>query len=267
MNDLEPKPEDDIYNSLKIAIAALASSVAGEPFTLISTFFTTIFSHPMEKRMKELLVNISTDLAKLKEQVGDFDLDSLPENEIFVSTIARAGQIATRNHQEEKLIALRNAVLNTAAGLSPEESLQQMFMELIDTLTPWHMRLLNFFNEGVAWQHLDNLDTHRPLPVALLRVIHKEFPELSDLYDLENQLMRDLEARSLIYDVPVSKVEADLGVDGFIVRVKTRQGQLITETIKHRGNYGELNRPGFIHVTTGLGKQFIQFITSPIGES
>ena len=44
----------------------------------------------------------------------------------FVSAIQHATQIAVRTHQAEKLEALRNAVLNVAAGTAPGDDLQMI---------------------------------------------------------------------------------------------------------------------------------------------
>jgi hypothetical protein len=51
-----------------------------------------------------------------------------------------ASQAALRNSQKEKLTALRNAVLNAALPNPPEESIQQMFVNFIDSLTVWHRK-------------------------------------------------------------------------------------------------------------------------------
>jgi hypothetical protein len=54
-----------------------------------------------------------------------------------------ATQAAIRNHQKEKLEALRNAVLNSAEKNALDEDIKLMFVSLIDTFTPWHLRILS----------------------------------------------------------------------------------------------------------------------------
>ena len=63
----------------------------------------------------------------------------------------QASQAAIRNHQSEKREALRNAVLNAALPNAPEESIQQLFINQVDTFTVWHIRLLDLFKEPPAW--------------------------------------------------------------------------------------------------------------------
>ena len=60
----------------------------------------------------------------------------------------RSFQIALRSHQEEKLNALRNGVINTAKPMFPEDDIYLMFINWIDTFTPWHLRILNYLNDS-----------------------------------------------------------------------------------------------------------------------
>ena len=68
------------------------------------------------------------------------------EYENFMTTVTYATIIALRNHQAEKLETLRNAVLNTALSPIVEEDLQHIFLNYIDELTLWHLRVLKFLD-------------------------------------------------------------------------------------------------------------------------
>jgi hypothetical protein len=59
--------------------------------------------------------------------------------------------VAIRNHHKEKLKALRNAVLNSISPNLPEEDLQLMFLNWVDELTTWHLRILQFFDSPETW--------------------------------------------------------------------------------------------------------------------
>lgn len=59
----------------------------------------------------------------------------------------QATQIVLRNHQQAKLDALRKAVLNSTLLSSPEDYYQQMFIRLIDDLTPLHLEPLHMLVE------------------------------------------------------------------------------------------------------------------------
>ena len=50
-----------------------------------------------------------------------------------MSVVLQATQAALRTHQAEKLEALRNAVLNVAAGKGPSDDMQMVFLSFIDS--------------------------------------------------------------------------------------------------------------------------------------
>ena len=68
-------------------------------------------------------------LKKLEEKVEGFSITSLSENELFISTIMEASQIAVRTHKNEKIEVLKNVVLNSALSISIDEEIQTMFMK------------------------------------------------------------------------------------------------------------------------------------------
>ena len=90
----------------------------------------------------------------------------------------RASQAALKTHHTEKLEALRNAVLNAAAGSGPSEDLQTAFLSFVDSFTPAHIHVLCFFErrESAA---LEQLSRRRAVT---------------------DQVVRDLESRGLIAD-------------------------------------------------------------------
>ena len=51
-------------------------------------------------------------LQNLEEKVKGLTIDTLQDNDAFITTVMRATQSAIRNHQKEKLEALRNATLH-----------------------------------------------------------------------------------------------------------------------------------------------------------
>ncbi len=65
----------------------------------------------------------------------------------------QATRAAVGTHQQEKLTALRNAVLNTALGKSVDEDKQSVFWNLIEALSATHLSLLCFFNDRDAFSH------------------------------------------------------------------------------------------------------------------
>ena len=102
--------------------------------------------------------------------------------------------IAIRNHDEEKLAALQNAVVNVALRTEADQELQAVFLSLVDYLTPLLMRLLRFFEQPRAFVARSRRDTSgaRTTREIALRVLPDLPPEAYDL------LCRDLETRGLV---------------------------------------------------------------------
>lgn len=86
----------------------------------------------------------------METEVENFKIENLSDNEIFITTVMHATQVAIRNHQREKLEALRNAVISSALGVHVDQDMQQMFLEFIDGLTPSPLRVLSFLDDPRA---------------------------------------------------------------------------------------------------------------------
>lgn len=87
---------------------------------------------------------LADGLADLTRTVEGFkNRNALPTARVYFRCL-QASHAAIRTHQEEKLKALRNAVLNIAIGRTPDEDEQAVFLWYIDSLTTWHLRILKF---------------------------------------------------------------------------------------------------------------------------
>ena len=113
-----------------------------------------------------------------------------------------ASQAAIRNHQAEKREALRNAVLNVAIGKAPEDDLQLMFLNLVDSFTTWHLRILRLFQ---------NPEEHgKKVGLSPDQISYAGSPS-----DLLEKYYRDLQGKRVIYDQIVSELHSRglLGID------------------------------------------------------
>lgn len=214
----EAEKKDYAYAVFKGAIGAvpLAGDVLGEVFALI-------VAPPIEKRRDEWILSIAQDLLNLRSQIEDFDLEDLSNNESFITTTLHATQAAIRSHQEEKLEALRNAVLNSALPNPPEEDLQQIFITMIDELTSWHLRILKLFKNPRASVGERSFGAQEDL----LLFVYPELQGKKEFYDL---ICADLGTKGL----------ASLGLRTMM----TPQGVLSPRL-------------------STIGNQFLRFISSP----
>lgn len=78
-----------------------------------SELFGAVIAPPLTKRRDEWMAEIAGGLAALKAKVARLDIVALSKNDVFITTVMHASASAVKNHQREKLDALRNAVLNS----------------------------------------------------------------------------------------------------------------------------------------------------------
>jgi len=128
MSDLNlnepPKPttRDLLHTSLKAAIST--APFVGAP---AAEFFSHFITPPLTKRQERWMIKVYESLIILAEKVESCSPENLSQNEVFITTLMGASQIAIRNHQQEKLEALRNTVLNSAQPDSLDEDIQSIY--------------------------------------------------------------------------------------------------------------------------------------------
>jgi hypothetical protein len=191
MSDLPPqKGKDDVVHS--IAKAVLGSiPVAG---AAASELFASIISPPLEKRRDEWMKNIGERIKNLEIEKKLF-IPALTNNELFITTVMHASQIAIKNHSHEKLEALTNAISNTAISNPPEESKVLIFLNYVDTFTDWHIRILHLFQNSNTWFISNNKKPPEfSISSSYDQVLLSAYPELSNnrsLYDLIDKDLSD----------------------------------------------------------------------------
>jgi len=184
--------EDRLHTLAKAGIASIPVIGAAA-----SELFTVILAPPLEKRRVEWMNDVAEHLKEL-EQRGELKLENLQDNEIFITTVMQASQAAIRNHQSEKREALRNAVLNAALPHAPEESIQQLFINQVDTFTVWHMRILDLFKEPPAWFERNGVTPPDfSFSSSLEELITAAWPDLKDRYEFLNVIIQELETKGL----------------------------------------------------------------------
>jgi hypothetical protein len=129
--------------------------------------------------------------------------------------------VAASGTRSEKLEALRNAVLNP------------VFLNFVDELTPWHLRVLKFLDNPEEWLKLSAIPVPQKALGTALSVLFAAFPELEKRKAFARQLSRDLSGRGLASDWESMNI------------VTGRSGMFASQT-------------------TSLGKQFLEFVTSPV---
>lgn len=182
---------DIVYATVKAVVGSIpiAGAAAGELLGLLVT-------PPLEKRRLKLLTEIGQRLKDLEEARG-FDISSLVENEQFIDTVLQATTYALKTSDEEKIKAFKNAILNTALNESPDRIVSQIFLNLIDNFTTWHIRILYLFNDPEDWFKTNNRPVPSYVAAGLNRVVFDAYPELIGQGELLNIVWADLRRAGL----------------------------------------------------------------------
>lgn len=229
MNKITDQPQESASDVAYAVVKAATSAVpvVGGP---AAELLGLIFNPPLERRRKAWLNLLADAVETIGKQVAELTPERLSQNEAFVSTALHATQVAVRTHQQEKLEALRNAVVNAGLLQAPDESIQQIFLDYVDEFTPWHLRILAFFDAPVEWARAQNIVLPDPhwYSGSPSQALETAMPELAN--------------RRQFYDVLVAGLENRKLLSGGIHGMSTVQGMIAQRTSPH-------------------GREFISFIT------
>jgi len=135
-------PDDNTKDTAHLVTSGLLSFIPGAP-----ELFEYFVQPSLEKRLVGWRNDVADALNRLEENQR-IQIASLQSSELFVTMLMQATRLAVRNHQQEKLNMLRNAILNTASGIDLNEDLHLLFIRYIDELIPAHFFLLKFFYDN-----------------------------------------------------------------------------------------------------------------------
>lgn len=238
---------DNNYNATKALVNSIPSIGS-----LVVTFMESHITPPATKRLQAFLESLVRELEELKRKNNAVDFNS----PVFTTTFLQAYQIAIRNHQEEKLKALRNAVLNSSIPDSLDDEIQSIFLNWIDVFTPTHILVLKC---------LYNLEQYKQ------EELKAQFPEMEKKEAIYNQILKDLADRGLI-KLREAYITEEQSKNNFlpyiypnIPQLQDRKQNRKLNTVRRSEDIKAIiNNSAFRKdKTTDLGKQFIQFIESP----
>jgi hypothetical protein len=117
----------------------------------LAVTFVTALGWRLEERREKWFTELAEGVEELRQRVGDVDLEKLTDNPLFVEAVVTATRTVEHAHQEEKIAALRNAVLNSVAPDAPDADTQAIMLSLVDRFTPSHLRLVTLWDDPPAW--------------------------------------------------------------------------------------------------------------------
>lgn len=182
-----PKKQGDDKGYALVKALVGSTPIAGHAFAVA---METYFAPPLEKRREKWFERVAEAIGELQQQQPGLTLEHLAENEVFITAVVQASQIALRNHQAEKIELLKQAVLHSVLPNAPSEDKQLMFLRFIDELTPSHVRAL-----AAARVRKNQRRSY-------LEIIWDDVPELQDGDPHQRfvvVLIRELQVRGLLH--------------------------------------------------------------------
>lgn len=166
--------------------------IAKIPVSLIptgSSILDLVFKSPISKRKDEWAKELGEKVQWLLDK--GLTIEELQNNEKFIDAVFQATQIAIKTSQREKINALKNAVVNTALDETYDASIIEMFLYLIDSLTPLHFSLLSNSkassefetarlngNQRIPWLSLEQAQkSYENVDSVLIRSIFLQFAQ------------------------------------------------------------------------------------------
>lgn len=213
--------------------AVMKGTVSSIPLlgNILSEAFTLAITQPAEIRKENMLILLDERLMELER--NSISIKSLAENELFLSCTLQATQIAMRTHQKEKIMALINAISNTASISSIDDNIALMYLSYIDLFNEWHLRVLLFFNNPKECYKVRDLSYNDLFGQGPGEFFYRFYPELRIKEGFTKQIINDLYQKGLIdYDSSI-----------FYAKIS------INEQLSSR--------------TTDTGKEFLRFISTP----
>jgi hypothetical protein len=154
-------PEELSKPSLKDIWYAIAkgtiSIIPGYGATLSELISLLAVSPAIKRRDKWVNEQLTEAFRLIAEKVDISTFENLPNNELFLTVVLQGTSIALRNHQKEKLEALKNTIVNSVLPNAPDESLQLIFLNFIDTFTPCHLIMMDFIDNPTDWCIKNNI--------------------------------------------------------------------------------------------------------------
>lgn len=113
----------------------------------IASLMTDYIPSGKHKRLEQFAKQIAEDLTNLKDRV---EANRILTDE-FAFLFEKCFKGAAENYQEDKIQAFRAILLNTAIGIDYSEEEKEYFLNLVNTLSVLHIRILRFMADPLSY--------------------------------------------------------------------------------------------------------------------
>lgn len=124
-------------------------------------------------------------------------IEAVIQSDEFAAFVYQASQQAALTQSDEKIAALRNAVVNIALGADPGEDRRLIFLRAVSEFTPTHLRLLKIMQDPCDFVEKTGVET-APSPLIMEQVLQIAFPDFLDNEDFYKLIHHELGQRGFV---------------------------------------------------------------------
>ena len=191
----EPYPEPskgDVAGDLARRVLALTPGLGAPAAALIDVVFTPV----IEKRRARWFNELAELVNELQARDASLTVASLSADDEWIDAALAATRIALCTHRQEKWRALKSALAHVALSDEPDRDLDSTLLNLIDVLTPSHLRVLHMLQSTRAFAARHGTTVPLTIDRSFRRVVEELLPDVP--FDVYTLLRTDLESRGLV---------------------------------------------------------------------
>lgn len=194
------EPEGDRVHRLVRAAIGLIPLGSGT----VLEIFNAIITPPVEERRDEWMREITTEINELYER-NILENGELLKNDEFISILIHASQLAIKNHQEDKLEALRNVVLHSLIPSDLSIDKKFSFLGILDQITPTHIHVLKVMKNGLLWASHKEHTSKETINFEISTEVRQNLSIETADQQFIAQVVRDLESKNFFHTVNLGK--------------------------------------------------------------
>lgn len=168
---------------------------------MITAVYDTVKNNCLAKRQQKWQELIEKRLANVEKT-----LNELGENEIFVTTLIKATELAMKTADDNKLEYLASAVKNSVEINLSEEKLM-VYVSLVEKYTVSHIKILDFYNDPIKFDIVRNTTG---MMGSATHFLFKVYPELDN--SLFVKFYNDLYTDGLVNTESLNSMMTDSGM-------------------------------------------------------
>jgi hypothetical protein len=194
-DELDP-PKGGILDLIHAAAKGAVGMVpiVGAPASEILAY---VIGAPLAKRQEQWCERVADAIEELRSR--GVEIEKLRDDPNFTDAVLQATTIAMGTHEEEKLAALRNAIVNSGIPRAVDPDMRRMMLGMVERFTVWHVRLLVLVDDPVKWftQHQGKCPQHG-IVSSFYGMISEAYSNLNGRTDFTEQVVTELQQNGLV---------------------------------------------------------------------